>query len=91
MTSNDITFCFKKAPNSPLCCIDAMRGTTSVAVDRDKVTAVMTTIFDKLIKKDAAKYEKHILGLSRFSITVIHNPEHQSKVLIMILKMLSSI
>ncbi len=78
MTSNNITFCFNRETNSALRYTAALRGTTRIAADGARVTTAVTTVFDKLIERNADKYEKAILSLNRFTVTLIDKIDHSS-------------
>ncbi len=68
MTSNDITFIFRKEPDSPLSCIEALHDNTSVDGNRKEISIAVSNIFKKLIAENAPKYKEVITGLSAFSI-----------------------
>jgi hypothetical protein len=78
MTSNDVTFFFKKASNTlDLRFLEARQGAASVTVYPDAISYAVSNVFTRLIAIDAPKYEKAILGLSVFSVT-FSNSEQQS-------------
>lgn len=77
---NEITFCFKQATN--LRFLDAQQDSALITVDSNKITAAVAHVFDKLIKRNASKYETAIKNLSCFSVTFIHNLEKPSSLVI---------
>ncbi len=66
------TFSFIKEPDLTLHLLNAVVGTTPIAVDSNKITHAVTAVFNKLITRDADKYQKAIQSLSHFSVTLIN-------------------
>ncbi len=70
MTSNDITFIFKKDTGSlDLRFLEALQGTTPIAVSRDAISYAVSDVFKRLIEKDTSKFGETIRGLTAFSVT----------------------
>ncbi len=79
--TKDVTFIFTKDTGSlALRFLDALQGTTPIAVKRDAISPAMSDIFERLIAKDAAKYKTAILGLSSFVVTFSNGDQPKLKV-----------